>query len=63
MNVQFRWGFRQFTLQSSFKPLLLKEEGGGGLVQSVVEVTVNGKEENSQDFGPNYVHEFGFSLI
>jgi hypothetical protein len=25
----------------------------------LVEVTVNGKEENSQDFRPNYVNEFG----
>jgi hypothetical protein len=25
----------------------------------LVEVTVNNKEETSQDFRPNYVHEFG----
>ncbi len=36
-----------FTLQTSFKPLLLKE-GGGGWINSLVEgVTVNSKEENS----------------
>jgi hypothetical protein len=39
-----------FTIQTSFKPLLLK--GGGG----EIEVTVNSKEENSC---PNYVREFG----
>jgi hypothetical protein len=31
---------------------------GGGLNQ-LVEVTVNSKEENSSDFCPNYVLEFG----
>ncbi len=35
------------TLHTSFKPLLL------------VEVTVNSKEGNSEDFCPNYVKEFG----
>ncbi len=43
-----------FTLQTSFKPLLLKGEGGNPLV----EVIVNSKEEN---FCPNYVQEFGLS--
>ncbi len=33
-------------------------QGGGG-VKSLVEVTVNGKEENSYDFSPNYAQEFG----
>ncbi len=42
-----------FTLQASFKPLLLKR--GGGSKNPLVEVTVNSKE----DFCPNYVQEFG----
>ncbi len=46
-----------FTLQTSFKPLLLG--GGGGIVKSVVEMTVNSKEENSEDFCTNYNQEFG----
>ncbi len=37
-----------FTLQTSFKPLLV---GGGGL-NPLVDVTVNSKEENSKDFCP-----------
>ncbi len=48
-------------LQTSFKPLLLGE-GGGGRVNPLVEVTVNSKEENSQDFCPNYVQEFDLSV-
>jgi hypothetical protein len=32
MNVRFRRGFRQFTLQSGFKPLLLKGGGGRGSI-------------------------------
>jgi hypothetical protein len=36
-----------FTLQTSFK------------IKSVVEVTVNSKEENSEDVCLNYVQEFG----
>jgi hypothetical protein len=47
-----------FTLQTLFKPLLLKGGGGGG-VKSISKVTVNSKEENSEDFCPNYVQEFG----
>jgi hypothetical protein len=47
LRVEF---YTIFTLQTSFKPILL-EGGGGGLVDS--------KEENSQDFCPNYVQEFG----
>ncbi len=47
-----------FTLQTSFKPLLLKRGGGGPLV----EVTVNSKEESSEDFCPNYVQEFGLCI-
>jgi hypothetical protein len=40
-----------FTLQTSFKPFLLK--GGEGSI-ILVEVTVNSKEKT-----PNYVQEFG----
>jgi hypothetical protein len=46
-----------FTLQTRFQPLLLK--GAGGEVKSVVEVTVNSKEENSEYFCPKYIKEFG----
>jgi hypothetical protein len=38
-----------FTLQTSFKPLLLKE---GGVVNSIVEVTVNRKVETLKTFVP-----------
>jgi hypothetical protein len=34
--------------------------GGGGGVNPLVEVTVNSKEKNSQDFCPIYVQEFDF---
>jgi hypothetical protein len=40
-----------FTLQTSFKPLLL-EGGGGRRVKFVVEVTVNSKEETLKTFVP-----------
>jgi hypothetical protein len=33
--------------------------GGGGGLKSVSRVTVNSKEENSEDFCPKYVQEFG----
>ncbi len=36
--------YTMFTLQTSFKPLF---SGGGGESVTVVEVTVNSKEENS----------------
>ncbi len=39
-------------IQTTFVP-------GGGGIKSVVEVIVNSKKENSQDFCPNYVQEFG----
>ncbi len=35
-----------FTLQTSFKPLLLREGGGEGEKNPLVEMTVNSKEEN-----------------
>jgi hypothetical protein len=47
-------GFRIQCLH--FKPLLLNGEGSK---IRLVEVAVNSKEENSQDFFPNYVQEFG----
>ncbi len=40
-----------FTLQTSFKPLWLKGGGGGSNI-CIVEVTVNSKKENTQDFCP-----------
>jgi hypothetical protein len=48
-----------FKLQTSFNPLLLGGGGGGGAVKSVVEVTVNIKEENFCTF---YVPEFGLQV-
>ncbi len=53
-----RFPYTTFTLQTSFKPLLLRAGGGGGRQTAVVEVTVNSKGENSEDFCPNYVQEF-----
>jgi hypothetical protein len=53
-NLEFsdmRFPYTMFTLQTSFKPLLLKVGGGG--YNPLVEVAVNSKEENSQDFCPN----------
>jgi hypothetical protein len=51
--------YNVYITNYSFKKIFLKR-GGVGL-KSVVEVTVNNKEENSEYFCPNYVHEFGFS--
>jgi hypothetical protein len=39
-----------FTLPTSFKPLLLGGEGGGGQQNLLVEVTMNSKEETLYDF-------------
>ncbi len=53
------WGF---CIQSlNYKPVSIHFccGGRGGGVKSVVEVTVNSKEENSKDFCPNYAQEFG----
>jgi|LakMenE01Jun11ns_1017448.scaffolds.fasta_scaffold9453850_1 hypothetical protein len=53
-----------FTLQTSFKPLLLKGDKGEYVkyvTRGVSPVTVNSTEENSEDFCPNYVQEFGLS--
>ncbi len=45
-----------FKLNTSFKPLW---SGGGG---EVIMIT-NSKEENSDDFCPTYVQEFGLSTV
>jgi hypothetical protein len=45
-------------LQTTF----VREVGGERGVKSVVEATVRSKEEHSQDFCPNNVHEFGLWL-
>ncbi len=50
----FGFPYTMFTLQTSFKPLLLGG-GGGGEYNTLVEAPVNRKEEKSQDFCPNYV--------
>ncbi len=47
-----------FTLQTSFKPRLF----GGGGVNPLGEVTVDGKGENSSGVHPNYVQEFGLRM-
>jgi hypothetical protein len=41
-------------------PLLLKGGGGGN---PLAEMTVKSKEENSEDFCPNYVQEFGLCTL
>jgi hypothetical protein len=52
----FRFPYTMFTLQASFKPLLLGRWGEG--VKSFVKVTVNSKEEKLfLDFCHNYVQE------
>ncbi len=48
--------YNMFTLQTSFNPLLLK---GWRQLNLLVEVTVNSKEDNFEDFYPNYVAELG----
>jgi hypothetical protein len=50
--------FNMFTLQPVSSDFFLGG-GGGWWSNPSVEVTVNGKEENSEDFCPNYVQEFG----
>ncbi len=70
MNVQFHWGFGfiEFSdlkfvstfnvyLTNQFHTTIAQSEGGG--VNSLVEVTANSREENSQDSCTNYVQEFG----
>jgi hypothetical protein len=42
-----------YTIQTSFKPLLLKGGGGGGELNPLVEVTVKSKVEIFKDFCPN----------
>jgi hypothetical protein len=53
--LRYEVSYTMFTLQTSFKPLLLR----GGGVKSVSSVIVNSKEENSEDFCPNDDQEFG----
>ncbi len=48
------------TLQTSFQTTFA--QGGAGEYNPLVEMTVNSKEENCQDFCPNYVQEFGLSF-
>ncbi len=48
--------YTKFTLQTSSKSLLPK---GWGEQNPLVDVTANSKEENSYDFCPKYVQEFG----
>ncbi len=47
-----------FYLANQFQPTFARGGGRGGN-NSFVGVTANSKEENSQDFCPNYVQEFG----
>ncbi len=59
LGIILRVPYTMFTLQTRFKPLLSR----GGGVNLLVEVTVNCKE-NSEDFFPSYVQEFGlWSLL
>ncbi len=48
-------------ITNQFKPLLLKRVGG--LKSVSIEVTVSSKEENSSDYCPNYVQEFGLCIV
>jgi hypothetical protein len=49
-------------ITNQFQPTFAQGWGGGG-VKSVSEVNVNSKEENSYDFWPNYVEEFGLWTV
>ncbi len=51
-----------YTKSKNYKPVS-NNFCSGGWGDSVVEVILTIKEENSQDFGPNYVQEFGLSTI
>ncbi len=57
-----RFTFTMFTLQTNYKPVSnhFCTRGGGG-VNSVVKLTVNSTEENSQYFFPHYIWHFGLS--
>jgi hypothetical protein len=46
---------------NQFQTTLARVEGGGG--RGLVEVTGNSKEENSEDFCPNYDQEFGLCTL
>ncbi len=52
--------FRLEVLYTMFTQLQTTFAQGDGEQNPLVEVTVNSKEENSEDFCPNYVQEFGF---
>jgi hypothetical protein len=47
-----------FTITNQFQTPLA-QGGGGGVKNRLVQVTVNSNEENSYDFCPNNVQEFG----
>jgi hypothetical protein len=55
-NLRLEVSVYNVDITNQFQQLLLKRRGG---VNLLVEVTVNGEEENSQAFCPNYVQEFG----
>ena len=70
MNVNFCWGSSiilrvlrlevfvyNFYITDLFQAIFA--QGGGGEENLLVEMTVNSKEENSQDICPNYVQESG----
>jgi hypothetical protein len=50
-NVKFCWAVSNHFARGG--------GGGGGGTGPLVEVTVNSKEENSENFCPKYVPEFG----
>ncbi len=58
------WGILQnVNITNQFRTTSAREGGGGRKEENrIVEVTVNSKEENSSDFWPNYVQEFGLRL-
>ncbi len=68
MNVQFCWGFpgkilRVLRLVVSVYNVYINARGREGDYNLILEVTVNSKEENSKDFCPNYVQEFGLCSL
>ncbi len=54
-----RFPYIKFILPNQFQTTFVRGGGGG---DPFVEVTLNSKEENSEDFCPNYVHEFGLCI-
>ena len=49
-------------ITNQFQTTFDRGAGGGGRVR-LAEVTANSKEENSEDFCPNYVQELGLSTV